>query len=720
MFWKSIRLVLLFLAAVVALAVVAGLTFFYSPGMQKWLFVTVLERQPDVSVQVESVRFSVGRIEARELFILRGVQGVSLGKADVRIALWPLLRRSEIVIRDGVVRDLLVDASRPFPVPLAFERLDDRGGSKVPDPTVRQDPRPPRSPPIDSPAAVDPEPAPGPEWLAEAIAPLRNLPLRLRIDHLESNGTVLLPGGERLRFAFVVDDLRPGAAGDTVFELQVQSGPAMADLYSEVRVKGSARMHQAAAGGFERIESELSASLSGSQWAADAKAWTDLAVTVMPAGDGAPIRFDGAWEISGLGDGSVALAGSARGEIAGNGVMALTVPALLTGERGESDVVVAGTVGWFEDPIGFSLEVDGERVYLEDVEALLAALAPGEAAPPVVTTPAPTPAPPDRRTPRRPSPPPETPPAPRDPTARSTVPPALPVWSGWEGDAAVRLDSVRYANQAAHNVQADVAVRGDAVRLARLFFDLEGQPVEASGVLAFDVTEAAPYRLAGDISAEGFDAGAFLRDREPGAPPLVEGVFSVRGTVSGVGADPLGVADAITGVLRIDGAHGRVRLIAPEDARVKAGLTIAGIASQFLGGRGAVEAAARLAEELQEVPYDRLEVHVVREPDLDFDLRRMAVIGPVVALHGSGIIRYREGWPIPVQPLEAALQIAVPEESAIARQLEQLKLLSGERGDDGLLLGPEFRVSGSLGAWRTNLMEILTQALTRHMGGERP
>lgn len=267
---------------------------------------------------------------------------------------------------------------------------------------------------------------------------------------------------------------------------------------------------------------------------------------------------------------------------------------------------------------------------------------------------------------------------------------------------------------------ATLGLRGGQASLAT------GGDFTAEGRLDFDGRTAGIYRVDADLTAAGFDFGAFSRVRDAANSPTVEGQFRLDAHVTGAGRNPGELGGGLQGVARLTSKGGRFRALQADvadalkqsPALLKSAIDSVG---SLFGLRGDKAADAKglidkqgqvvvaLADRLKEIPYDQISLTVHRGADLNIVCPDFALIAPEVRLNGSGTIAYRPGLQIVDQPLSFDGQLGA--RGRIADLLGGLGLLTTQKDDLGYtLMTDPIHLGGTVAAvdqsaWRETLIK---------------
>ncbi|MFH1497974.1 MAG: hypothetical protein ABII82_09135 [Verrucomicrobiota bacterium] len=299
-----------------------------------------------------------------------------------------------------------------------------------------------------------------------------------------------------------------------------------------------------------------------------------------------------------------------------------------------------------------------------------------------------------------------------------------PFWAGYEGTLTLAIKRLVYAPGVESDLHGELTIDREAISLGKLNARLaQGGELSVTGRLQNEPAEAEPYALSGELSLTGFDPGPFLKPDNSRRPPVLEGTFDVKGTLSGRASDPAELADTALGRIDVTGRQGTLRALG---VKVETAANLARPASALLGILGAstgnedmlkyaerARAGAEVTKELSEVAFDRLDMTLQRENNNDLAITSLVMQAPMVRLTGGGGVKYQPGVPLLRQPLNVQLNLAARDR--LARGLSSLKLLGAEADAAGFFpLTESIKLDGSLAEVGTSQLErLIRRALTQ-------
>lgn len=267
-----------------------------------------------------------------------------------------------------------------------------------------------------------------------------------------------------------------------------------------------------------------------------------------------------------------------------------------------------------------------------------------------------------------------------------------PLWRGWEGSFKIAFTTIQFGDgYGLERPEFLFELSGDSLELTAEALFL-GSPVAAEASLGFDPQAELPYLLVGELATPHTDLGVLFQTLQPERPPTVDGLFSLMGDLRGDGANAGHLFGRIWGELYISSSDGLLRLFYTDNPLVGVGLGMAGLLGGLGGELGTI---IDIANELAEVPYDRVEVFLERDRGLDFRLRDLTLLGPEFHLSGSGILRHEAETAFLNQPMDLELQLAA--RGRLEELLGRAGLLSNDRDEYGYRqMETPFTIEGAL------------------------
>ncbi len=286
-------------------------------------------------------------------------------------------------------------------------------------------------------------------------------------------------------------------------------------------------------------------------------------------------------------------------------------------------------------------------------------------------------------------------------------------------------DVIPYNRQATYNIQrlfytdyleiVDISGRAE-ITPSRLSVDelkarFHDSPVELNAVLNFAPGEN-PYDLDMQLNVEEFDLATFQRELDPDAIPPAEGLFNVKADAFGKSPNMLQYRNNLFFDMSLQSRAGVFRLLDPNDPLVVGSSTLAGAMGEGISyvptGLFGLGAVARLVNYIDEIPYDKVDAHLVRGESRDVQIKKYVVQSPELLLTARGGINYEEGVDILESPLAMDAQLNLRDRGAAI--FYDLDLLKDEKDKYGYWIGPEIKFWGTLTVAESNLSEIIEQA----------
>lgn len=295
---------------------------------------------------------------------------------------------------------------------------------------------------------------------------------------------------------------------------------------------------------------------------------------------------------------------------------------------------------------------------------------------------------------------------------------AIPFWGNWAGNVKVVFDKLRTADQDLTNVGGNFEIDRGSVQLEGGHGELPPKEMASvEGSISFDPDAAKPYSLKGTLAPVANLDSALLLPAQPGQDPVIEGHFTLAGTVTGSGASLDELVGSTQEEFQLSSASGILRLLTTDvsDAVPEAKEPVADsldtvgnfVGSVLLGIKGhsidpsknkvskSAEAVLSFTNQVSEIEYDRVAVTAVRGPDRTIRLVSLEMTAPDEHLKGTGQIAYAKGLPVSQEPLSVELRLGVRD--VAAKLLTQVGLLSTGKDELGFpLLNQPVRFGGSL------------------------
>jgi hypothetical protein len=236
-------------------------------------------------------------------------------------------------------------------------------------------------------------------------------------------------------------------------------------------------------------------------------------------------------------------------------------------------------------------------------------------------------------------------------------------------------------------------------------------PIALNSVITFTPGEK-PYDLDMQASVDRFDLATFERELDPESIPPAEGLFDVRIDAYGNSQNMAQYRNNLYFDMTMQSRDGVFRLLNPNDPLVMGSSGFAGAVGEGVSyvptGLFGLGAVARLVNYIDEIPYDKIDAHLVRDESRDVQIRNYVVQSPELLLTATGGIDYEEGVDVMDSPLKMDAQLDLRDKGAAI--FYDLNLLKDEKDSYGYWTGPAIKFWGSLGQLESNLGDIINEA----------
>jgi hypothetical protein len=236
-------------------------------------------------------------------------------------------------------------------------------------------------------------------------------------------------------------------------------------------------------------------------------------------------------------------------------------------------------------------------------------------------------------------------------------------------------------------------------------------PIALNSVMTFTPGEK-PYDLEMQASVDRFDLATFLRELDPESTPMAEGLFDVKMDAYGNSPNMAQYRNNLYFDMKMQSRDGVFRLLDPNDPLVTGSSNFAGAVGEGVSyiptGLFGLGAVARLVNYIKEVPYDKIEAHMVRGESRDVQIKKYVVQSPEVLMTAKGGVNYEEGIDVLQSPLAMEAQLNLRERGAAI--FYDLDLRGDEQDSYGYWTGPQIKFWGTLTQLESNLGEIIETA----------
>lgn len=384
-----------------------------------------------------------------------------------------------------------------------------------------------------------------------------------------------------------------------------------------------------------------------------------------------------------------------QGRMDPNGGFAFTAPIKGQGRSGDTDLVVNATYAP-EDDEAVQVTIAGKVFYLNDILSTLSAIAGEDEAR----------AEGSEGTPKEPSP---------EQVAASKRPDPKAFWDQSPKNTRVELnvDRLFYTDYLEiHDIRGRLDLSPERLTAADCAAHFHDSAITLDAIMGFAAGTETPYDLKLNAAVERFNLAEFFKELVPGSTPRAEGLFQVELDAFGRSQNLTQYRNHLFFDLRLQSRDGVFRPLKPDSVLVAGSSNVAGAFGEGLSyvptGLFGVGAVSRLVNYIKEVPYDRIDIHVLRDASRDLQIKQYLVQSPNILFTAKGGIAYQEGKDVLESPLSLAAQLNMRRKGAAI--LHSLDLLKPKKDSYGYWYGPEIKVSGTLGAAESNLEEIIATA----------
>jgi hypothetical protein len=293
-----------------------------------------------------------------------------------------------------------------------------------------------------------------------------------------------------------------------------------------------------------------------------------------------------------------------------------------------------------------------------------------------------------------------------------------PFWGDWVGRVTVAFEKLRTGDQDLLDVGGTFEVDHGSIQLEGGHGELPSKSMASiEGSIVFDGAAERPYVLKGSEGGLSNIDSALLLPPKKGEDPVIEGHFTVGGTIAGTGINLDDLIDRTEMEIHLSSTTGIVRILAtdiadviPEtkepvsdalgDAGNFVGSTILGIKDRSIEpGKNKVgkvpQAVIDFTNQVAEIGYDKISVTAIRGSDRSIRLVDLEMTAPDVHLKGTGKIAYVKGLAVSEEPLDVELQLGVRD--VLTKKLATAGLLSPAKDALGYsLLNKPVRFTGTL------------------------
>ncbi len=314
----------------------------------------------------------------------------------------------------------------------------------------------------------------------------------------------------------------------------------------------------------------------------------------------------------------------------------------------------------------------------------------------------------------------------------------IPFWGEWGGRVTVAFDRLKAGDMTFDGVGGIIQVDPRSVHIEEGRGGLAGHRfANVEGSVSFDAAAESPYSLKATAVLEPVEAATGFPASNPQGSPLIEGRFSIAGTLAGTGINLEDLINRTQEEVRLASTAGIVRVfktdvdeaIPPDnetptaDALGRVGSAVGTFFGVENAGSGrksvgpALQSAIDVINATSEIGFDQCDVTVVRGADHTIRLVDLVMTAGDVRVTGSGQITYVKGRPLRARPLRVDLQLGV--RGQVAKLFSAAGLLSTRKDDLGYtMLSQPIVLGGTLAhidgsQWHN----LLVKAARRDSGG---
>ncbi len=298
----------------------------------------------------------------------------------------------------------------------------------------------------------------------------------------------------------------------------------------------------------------------------------------------------------------------------------------------------------------------------------------------------------------------------------------------YESSLSLHINQLFYSDYVVFNeVAGQIALTEKQMGIRDLTANFHDSPLRFAGNIDFSSKSASPYDLKLEGTISEFDLNQFFTELVPGAKPRIEGLFSVSIDAFGTAPNMGQYRNNLLFDIKLKSREGLFRPLPPSSPLVIGASDALGIVGETLsyvptGGFGA-GALSRLVNYIQEIDYDRIDIHITRGDSRDIVIEKFRVKSPTIHLGASGGIDYEYGKDVLDSPLKLDAHLNMSGKGAAI--LYSMNLLKDEQDRFGYYKGLTFQIRGTSGNTESNFAEIVTaategtvkQAITRPISG---
>lgn len=386
------------------------------------------------------------------------------------------------------------------------------------------------------------------------------------------------------------------------------------------------------------------------------------------------------------------------GQLRSSSEFELNLPITMDSESGQTFIQLDAIAKLAKDP-SLKLDINGKTIFLNDIFKLIDAISPAaETA---------SQAPEDASKEATKESTPERPPI-------STVVDTEPFWkSAIDIDANLSIDKLYQTDYLAFDqIKGKLLINGNEFKahdISALFHD---GPLKLDSIVHFRPTAKHPYNVDIVLDIKDFDLARFLHELEPTAEPNIEGIFNVDFKMFGEMDNTEQFRNQLlfdTHLISHDGVYhfipsDSVLLLSSGYAMALAGEVVSVLPTAGFG----LGIMSRMVRFIKSFPYDKIDIHLIRNPDKNSTIERFEIFSPELYMHAKGGISFEENTRVFDSPLEMTAKLDLAGEGAAI--FYGMDLLTGEKNEYGFWEGPEIKFGGTVNHPTDNFEEIIETA----------
>ena len=346
-----------------------------------------------------------------------------------------------------------------------------------------------------------------------------------------------------------------------------------------------------------------------------------------------------------------------------------------------------------------NLDINGKTVYLNDIFKLLDAISPPEKV---------AEAEPEQKS--------ETETEqikPKQPPI-NTVVDTEPFWkSAIDIDATLSIDKLYQTDYLAFDQITGKLTLNDnefkAHDISALFHD---SPLKLDSIINFKPAAKHPYDVDFVLDIKDFNLLDYLHELDPEHEARIAGIFNVEFKAFGEMDNIEQYRNQLLFDSRLVSYDGIYHFIPKNSVLLLSASTAMAITGEVVSlvptagfGLGIMP---RLVRFIKDFPYDKIDIHLVRNPDKNTTIEQFEIFSPLLYMHASGGIAFVENTRLFDSPLQMTANLDLAGEGAAI--FYGLNLLSGEKNEYGFWRGPEIIFGGTVNNPTDNFEEIIETA----------